>query len=88
VYILYGVEKFLHDDIGDQMLVGTKKDALATFDSQELALEYFERSKLPTFSPLAPLTQPEIQFKEESLLHGFHGAMIEPKNVLPNNPTV
>ena len=88
MYILYGIEKFLHDTVGDQVFVGTKKDALATFDTEELALEYVDKSKLPTYSPLAPLAQPEIQFNEDSLLHGFHAALIEPKNALPNNPNI
>ena len=39
MWILYGVEKYLLEDNADGSLsVGTKRDAIATFDSEEEGL--------------------------------------------------
>lgn len=88
MYILYGIEKFLHDDTGEQVLVGTKQKALATFDTEEEGVAYIAESKTPIFHVLAPIATPENQFKETSLLYGFHNGVLEPQNSLPNNPTL
>ena len=89
MWILYGVEKYLLDENADGSIsVGTKRDALATFDSEEESINYVEISKLPTYNKMAPLATPEDQFKEDSLLNGFHLAQVEPKNALPHNPTM
>ena len=82
MWILYGVEKVL-DDVSS---MGTKRDALATFDSEKEGLEYVEASKLATYNKVAPYKTPELQFKENSLLNGFHLSHLEPKNTLPHNP--
>jgi hypothetical protein len=89
MWILYGVEKFLVGDNPDgSVSTGMKRDALATFDSEQEGLNYVERSKLPTYSKMAPLATPENQFKDDSLLYGFHLAQLEPKNALPHSPMI
>lgn len=87
MWILYGVEKFMQDELPDgSVSVGTKRDALATFDTEQQGLDYVEAAKLRSYSKFAPLGEPENQFKEDSLLAGFHLAQVEPKNTMFHNP--
>ena len=88
MWILYGVEKYLLEDNADGSLsVGTKRDALATFDSEEEGLKYVEGSQLRSYNKMAPVGEPERQFDPNSLLQGFHLGQLEPKMKLPHNPT-
>ena len=87
MWILYGIEKYLLEEHNDGSIsVGTKRDALATFDTEKDGLDYVESSKLRSYNKMAPVGNPETQFADDSLLSGFHLAQVEPKNALPHMP--
>ena len=88
MYILYGIEKYLQTETAEGYVMGQRRYAVALFDKEQDAAQYVEQSKLPAYSPLAPLDNADLQFHEDSLLHGFHLAVLEPKNQLPLNPTM
>ena len=88
MWILYGIEKYLLEETPDgSYQVGMKRDAVATFDKQDQAEAYVTKAKLSTFKQWAPLQEPEAQFRENSVLSGYHLYTIEAKNQLPHNPT-
>lgn len=91
-YVLYGIRPELESlGIGEGYREVDTKEAVATFDSQELAEAYVEASKKRSWKAyVSSYRYEEInkQFKKSSLLSYYAYTEIELEEELPHNPSI
>ena len=88
-YTLFGIYEYESEETENGTYLSEHKIALATFDEIEDAQEYVEASKTNEYQEYDErFRNDHVQFKENSLLHGYVYYEIEECDDLPNNPSI